>query len=335
MVLHVEGNMSYPFGNVRVKSLFGSPPEQKPRMDNPILDEFFTKILPLIRAGRLEEENRARIGATRESMFGGQERPEEVIDLTRAVPKREPLNVRFDPMINPYQQGLLQLRQRELEERARRTDITSELQQQKNDIYKFKAENPTLKFMDNRQGQMLVLNPLTGEVVQSFDSGSLSEEDKIALQQRGALERIAATGRERMSQIERGGELTAEQIAQRAEEQRKTEAARPKTEKPEPASVTRTNAQVRYNRVINQHPEWRDYIQINEDTKLPQLTDKAQKLDPKERAQIMRELGLSEGKDIELPTETPVEDEKPPKGAKPGGRWVVTKSGRKVYLEPN
>jgi len=315
----------FPLSDLRMKNIFDKDKLQ-PNSSYPIFNEFISKILPLLRSEQLADNNRARIESTRQNMFPLQQQrapvreDNEIIDLNQFIPKPQSRNVVYGGM-NPYQEGLLKLREQELGLSRERLANTTDINQQKVNIQRFKSENPNLKFVDNKAGKILALHPLSGEIIGEFDSGSLSEQDKLEIQQEGALNRIAASGRNRIEQIDRQGqiqrelqqlrgvqtieaierraELEKELIGARGEETRKTNEA-----KPEPVGAVKSEAQAKYNKLINKHPEWREYVEIDSDTKLPRLTEKANKLSPEERRQIERELGLAEGKDIELSNET-------------------------------
>lgn len=262
--------MSFPFRN-RLKNIFGA--QSSPNTSYDITNEFLTKILPLIQSGRLADNNQNRINTTQQNMFplGGQRRApikeEPIIDMGKFMPESKPLNVQYGGM-NPYQEGLLRLREQELGLNREKLAATTGLGQQKLEVAKFKAENPNLRIVDNKQGALLAINPITGEVVSQWDSGTMSMEDKIALTQEGALDRIAATGRERIGQINRQGEIGNEQIALRGAEARETKETipgrAPVEPKPDTATLIKTKAQQKYNKVINEHPEWRSYISLDE-----------------------------------------------------------------------
>lgn len=68
------------------------------------------------------------------------------------------------------------------------------ISQQRADIANFKAKNPQLKF-DFSGPKVKVMDPLTGKIsVTEFDTGNLTESDKIDLNQKNAIARIDATG---------------------------------------------------------------------------------------------------------------------------------------------
>lgn len=75
--------------------------------------------------------------------------------------------------------------------------------QDRADVYRFKAENPGVKIIAPKGGNIQAINSATGEVVQDFgSSGTLSDSARIALEQTNDLSKIAATGKERESLAE-------------------------------------------------------------------------------------------------------------------------------------
>lgn len=74
-------------------------------------------------------------------------------------------------------------------------EVKNKIAQQKADAYEFKARNPGMKF-DFTGPKVKVLDPTSGKItVTEFDTGNLSETDKINLQQQGKMEQIDAQGK--------------------------------------------------------------------------------------------------------------------------------------------
>lgn len=94
-----------------------------------------------------------------------------------------------------YQTIAQQLRAEADEERAKKNERDAAIRQQRADIYEFKARNPNLKLVMTKGGNVQAFNPATGETKDlGIPTGSLSDADKMSLQQENALERISATG---------------------------------------------------------------------------------------------------------------------------------------------
>lgn len=78
---------------------------------------------------------------------------------------------------------------------AKNAEASQKTRQQRADIYEFKSRNPNLKF-DLSGPKIKILNPADGSIkVTEWDTGNLTESDKIDLNQKNALARIAASGK--------------------------------------------------------------------------------------------------------------------------------------------
>jgi hypothetical protein len=87
-----------------------------------------------------------------------------------------------------------ELTSRRNEATARNQEVQNKIRQQRADIYDFKTRNPNLKF-DFSGPKVKILDPATGGItVTEWDTGNLSDTDKISLEQKNALARIEATG---------------------------------------------------------------------------------------------------------------------------------------------
>ena len=353
------------------------PPATSPY---PLYNQFLTDIAPLVR-GKLAEENKRRI---REEQFrmnpdmygvrGIRDRGgEEIIDLTKTGARNAPLNVQYAGM-DEYQRALIGLREKELAQKGSLAEQGLDLQsrkvdisQQRADVYEFKAKNPNLKIQDNKAGKIQAINPQTGEVVREWDSGSLSEKDKIELTQQGKIAAIQETGKETRENIGARGEQERQNITARGEEQtrltelkhqlerelialrgdqsvraieRRAELQRDldvlreqdRLSRPNVPSQEKTNIQIKYNKLVNMKPEYGDYLKLDYDG-MPEVDEDT----PEDiRNEIMAYLYGKDWKEKSEPDgkKEEVKEEPPPKGAKPGGKWQVTKSGRRVYMEP-
>lgn len=94
-----------------------------------------------------------------------------------------------------YQTIAQQLRAEADEERAKKNDRDAAIRQQRADVYEFKAKNPQLKLIMTKGGNVQAFNPITKETSDlGIPTGSLTDADKMSLQQEQQLERIEATG---------------------------------------------------------------------------------------------------------------------------------------------
>jgi hypothetical protein len=93
-----------------------------------------------------------------------------------------------------YQTVNQELQSRKQDEVERKNLAEQKIRQQRADVYEFKSRNPGFKF-DFSGPKVKVLNPTTGQVtVTQWDTGNLSDTDKINLEQKNAIERIEKTG---------------------------------------------------------------------------------------------------------------------------------------------
>jgi hypothetical protein len=95
-----------------------------------------------------------------------------------------------------YQTISTQLRAEADAERAKHNERNAAIRQQRADVYEFKARNPNMRF-DFSGPTVKIADPLSGQVSDTgIATGSLSDADKLMLQQEQAMERIGETGRQ-------------------------------------------------------------------------------------------------------------------------------------------
>lgn len=78
------------------------------------------------------------------------------------------------------------------------------ISQQRADVYAFKANNPGIKIIAPKGGDVMAINSATGEVVKNFgSSGTLSDADRIDLEQSGRMEIVNTQqkGKETLAEI--------------------------------------------------------------------------------------------------------------------------------------
>lgn len=199
---------------------------------------------------------------------------------------------------SPYQQALIEQRQRELESRERmgqaglktKEEIAAEqaeiargrldIQQQRTNIAKFRAENPDAKIIAPKGGNVRAINPITGQVIADFGStGTMTDEERIALEGAQAIEQIGARtagAKELETHRQTGRETLEETRARHARELKELESGLPLRASTLP-SQEKNAAQIRYNRVINKHPEWRGFIQLDPNTGMPIIAEEGTK----------------------------------------------------------
>lgn len=174
---------------------------------------------------------------------------------------------------------------------AESTRMRAEGYQKRTEILDFKRQNPHYVFKTREDGMIVGLNPLTGQsFTTDVKSGDLSDMEKAQLQLENRLAGISAQGAIRDKQIERQGELTSGQITQRADETRKTNAARPPTTGGTRELLPTQERQRIVNRVTAlrlENPELGKLVTIGSDGFLNIKTDNAQL-----RKQINEYLGI-------------------------------------------
>lgn len=93
-----------------------------------------------------------------------------------------------------YQTMSLELRDRAADAKSRNDEVKAKIAQQRADVYQFKAEHPEFKF-DYTGPKVKVVDPRTGKItVTQWDTGHMTETDKIHTNQENAIARIEATG---------------------------------------------------------------------------------------------------------------------------------------------
>lgn len=94
-----------------------------------------------------------------------------------------------------YQQISTELRDRAQQAKEKNDEAKMTIAQHRADIYDFKAKNPDMKIVMPAGGNIQAINPQTGEIHDlGIPTGSLTETDKINLQQENKLKDIKATG---------------------------------------------------------------------------------------------------------------------------------------------
>jgi len=94
-----------------------------------------------------------------------------------------------------YQQMSMELREKAQEAKEKNDQRRADAYQQRADIYALRANNPDLKIIIPKGGNVQAFNPRTGETHDTgIPSGSMSEIDKITMQGDQRMEQIGASG---------------------------------------------------------------------------------------------------------------------------------------------
>lgn len=375
--------------------MFGNLRTQTPRRvggssGNAMFDNFISNILPLIeqmkgqdRSREISDEIRNRPIVKAEPLvppMGALRNIGQSIREPRApIEQEKPMDVKLGNYISPYQEASLALRNRaldtqtDLKERAlteteRKGQVTTDVSQQRANVYEWKAKNPNKRIIANRGGNLIAVDPITGKSEevkdargQSISSGTLSESDKIELNQTNSLERIGETGNQtrqtmdmrfekqgeqndvqntaRLVEIaERNKNTGARDLLQNAQRMKEIEqrnadfnarAVKPPTE-------TKQRVLNKVNEFKAREPELGKWVTLDEDGNI-EVTAVAspgkywgtnEGPTAEEREKIVN--SLYNGTNA-APKTAPKTEEKPPNqlppGAKPGGKWTKTQFG--------
>jgi len=163
-----------------------------------------------------------------------------------------------------YQQMATELRERAQIAKEKNDERKAEIQQQRANIYAYKARNPGKKFFMPKGGNVQIFDPATGQISDTgIPTGSMTELDKLELAGEQRLDQIAATGEEaRETEITRqeGRMELAGERGKQARETRSTPAGG--TGKTELPSQTRVRIYNNAQRLRNTRPELAPYIKL-------------------------------------------------------------------------
>src|SRR5262245_3989358 len=188
------------------------------------------------------------------------------------------------------------------EERAAIQRGRLELENKKHEFNVWLKNNPEGKVMEVKGGNYILINPRTGENIDTeIPTGTLSDREKIELQNQNRLQQIGAQGAERIGQIKETGAQQREtegvrhagdieEIEARGAQQRQTKAT-PGSVQAEYPTQQKVGQQLRANQIINQHPEWKGWIYQDANTGLPAVKPSGWNgPDPETRKKILQEL---------------------------------------------
>lgn len=156
-------------------------------------------------------------------------------------------------------------------------------------LNEWKAKNPQGKIYAPKGGNVVIIDPLTGESTDTgIPTGSLSDADRIKLTGEKRIEQIETQGEiqkgiqqtrgeQALEQIGARGEESLEQIAARGGEARKTKAVVPggagsTSQLPTQQKVA---LQLKANKAKQEHPEWSKYITTDPNTGMVEVTPPA------------------------------------------------------------
>ena len=334
----------FPVDRLRMSNIYGSTP--KPTRDTGfnLYDEFLSSIAPLAHQSVRKEEKSKRM----DRMFETEERERQrdfgreqlynqnrnrLMDIANQSQELKPMNTVYQPFIDPLQERKLNIQEQ-------RNAITEALGLE--------------KIASQRE---------LGQERIDFGREGITSREKIAQGRTKSAEQIAAErnvlqrelqqlrGSQTMDAVNRRGQIQRElaeleneanlrEIEARGTEQRKTQAEKPVTPvKPESASQEKTRAQIKMNQVLNANPEWRQWVELDENG-FPQVAEIKEagffgggnKLTPEKRAEILKALGMDNST---ISTEiTKTDESQRPEGVPANFKPRKLKSG-KVIWEPS
>lgn len=187
------------------------------------------------------------------------------------VPAQQAANLERYENVNQrtlaYNQISAELREKAQQAKEKNDETNANIRQQRADIYWFKAHNPDMKIIIPKGGNVMAIDPRTGEAHDTgIPTGSLTEIDKLNLGQEQALERISATGAqtratEQTKQTNRIGAIEA-----RGEQTRQTQQTKGTSPtgvaKPMLPTQTRVDQFNRAREVMNTIPELAKWIKL-------------------------------------------------------------------------
>lgn len=162
-----------------------------------------------------------------------------------------------------------ELRNQAMQHKAKNDEVRAQIAQQRADTYDDKQRNPHFKFQFPVTGNMMIMNPATGEIT---DSGrpvsSFSKADQMALAQTHALERIQETGAQGRETAVLRGEIESGHIDERGDQSRITKGTpsgtlTPGGNKPEQPTQTRVKQVLKAREIFNSRPELAKFIEID------------------------------------------------------------------------
>ena len=222
---------------------------------------------------------------------------------------QQPMNTRFMEQIDPYKQAQLDLASRKLESAERiaggNQDIKKSqlgISEQRNKIAEFKAQNPSMKLLTPGDGHVYAVHPVTGAKI-DMGIDTLSDQDKLEFQRNTGLENIAARGyQDRTTEgvRQQGRETLADMKARHTKELKEVEAGESKALLP---TQQAKNFQVKYNTLINERPDLRKFVSLNEDG-MPVIKQVGEKgLTQVDYDYINKFIFGTKSKDVNLPAE--------------------------------
>lgn len=138
-----------------------------------------------------------------------------------------------------------------------------DIRQQRANVYEFKSKNPNMHIVLPKGGNVLAINPQTGEAVDSgIPTGSLSDEDRINLQGTNNMNAIKERGSQNMNAIKERGSQNIKSIDERGSQNRQTQNEKP--EKSMVPSQERTQQNNAARKLVNTRPDLAEFVTFDQ-----------------------------------------------------------------------
>lgn len=328
-----------------MQQIFGNKSPVKQESNYPMYNEFLRSIAPMLHARRREAEGRENAELDTQRSISNRAIPSPIEQRLPIQQEEKPMNVRFDPSggrgMTPYQEAQLALSGRRIEQGGDIADRRMDLAEAGGSRLDQIAAQGKLRGEQIDQSGKIALNKQDVVGTQNIARDQARENATNQRQERAAVIATELANLKDAHGVEAAkvkADLERELIDLRGAEARETKMA-PGVQQPLPPSQERIASLNKAQQTVNTHPEWRDFITISGNGFVIKPSG-----DPRVDEQIKAAI-YGKG-DIALPgenpglgfqpsvTQAPVANEAPPAGALPGGKWIVTKSGRRIYQEP-
>ena len=297
----------------------------------PMYNEFLTSIAPLLKARMAQQQGNIDTQVDRQRSIDNQPTPTPMMPnpaFQAAMEANRPMDIRMGNPggINPYQAAQLALSERRLADTEQKTDAGIDVAGRRVAIAEAAPEHAMDRTVKTGE-DALARNTATNAAAMA----RTERQAQIGIK----LQELKGNQTTEANKLK--ADLERELIGLRGEEARETKAAggTPIVAKTLPPSQERIASLNRAQEAVNKNPEWQEFITIDGNGFIIKpsgdpVTDERIKAAVYGRGDIDLKAPKLEGTKVKS---VPIKEEAPPKGMKPGGKWIVTKSGRRVYQE--
>jgi len=165
-----------------------------------------------------------------------------------------------------YQTISAELRDRAQLAKERKDEVQAKIQQQRADLYEFKARHPGWKIIPTKGGNVHAIDPITNQVHDlDIPTGSLTKTDELNVIQEYKLETIEATGKQARQTEDKRQTGRMAVVKERGTQARDTKAtpSSSTTGKPETAANKKVREYLLARELFNSNPKLRDFIHLD------------------------------------------------------------------------